>query len=119
MAAQATDFIVGFRLAGLLPGGVFNEFLPATCLISAWRRSHDRPRKGVDVVAIGMAPRLEMVDHCLPDLAGLECSLISVAPPGLLTVLLAAVDDGLLIIVDDMVPGFVEETVEGILRTES
>ena len=37
MVAQAADVFVGFWLAGLLPGDVFNEFLPATCLINAWR----------------------------------------------------------------------------------
>ena len=37
VVAQADDVLAGFRLAGHLPGGVFSKFLPATCLISAWR----------------------------------------------------------------------------------
>ena len=66
-----------------------------------------------------MAPRFKVIDHRLSDLTGLKFSLFLIAPPGLLTVLLAAVDDGLLIIVDDMVSGFVEVTAKSISRIES
>ncbi len=61
-----------------------------------------------------MAPRLKVANHRLSDLTGLKFSLFMTAPPGLLTVLLATVDDGLLIIVDDMVSGFIEVTVKSI-----
>ena len=66
-----------------------------------------------------MAPRLEVINHRLSDLTGLKFSLFLIAPPGLLTVLLAAVDDGLLILVDDMVSGFAEMTVKSASRSES
>ena len=35
VVSQAADVLLKFGLAGLLPGGVVNEFLPATCLSSA------------------------------------------------------------------------------------
>ncbi len=66
-----------------------------------------------------MAPRVKVINHRLCDLTGLKFSLFLIAPPGLLTVLLAAVDDGRLIIVDDMVSGFVEVTVKSASRSES
>ncbi len=66
-----------------------------------------------------MAPRLKVVNHCLSDLTGSKCSLKSVAPPGRPTVLLAAVDDRLLVIVDDIISGFDEMTVKSASRIES
>ena len=66
-----------------------------------------------------MAPRLKVVNHRLSDLTGLKFSLFLTAPPGLLTVLLATVDNGLLVFVDDVVSGFVEVTVKSISRFES
>jgi hypothetical protein len=66
-----------------------------------------------------MAPRFKVISHRLSDLTGLKFSLFLTAPPGLLTVLLAAVDNGLLVLVDDMVSGFVEVTVKSVSRSES
>ena len=116
VAAQATDFIGGVRLADSLPGGVFIVFSPATCLISAW--SHDRPGTGGDVIAVGMAPRVEVIDHCLPDLAGFDLSLFLVAPPGLLAVMVAVVDNGLFVFVNDMVSGVTEMTMKSVPRNK-
>ena len=69
---------------------------------------------GVDVIAIGMAPRFKVIDHRQSDLTGLKFSLFLIAPPGLLTVLLAAVDDWLLILVNDVMSGFAEVTMESV-----
>ena len=59
---------------------------------------------------------MKVINHRLSDLTGLKFSLFLTAPPGLLAVLLATVDNGLLVFVDDVVSGFVEVTVKSISR---
>ena len=54
-----------------------------------------------------------------PDLAGLKVPLFLIAPPGLLTVLLASVYPGLLIIIDHVMLRFIEVAVKSTPRIES
>ena len=65
-----------------------------------------------------MAPRVEVIDHCLPDLAGFDLSLFLIAPPGLLAVMVAVVENGLFVLVNDMVSGVTEVTMKSVPRSK-